>query len=296
MFGYLFLAGAVLSSAAGGFCTKKTSEYTPSAAAAVFTNIIRLLLSFVAALLFVLVTSDISELIPTPKMLLISLLAGVSTAALLVSWLLAARKSTYMMLDIFLTMGVLIPLVGSSMWFGEEVRLTQWIGLAILFVAVVIMCSYNNTIKAKITISSLILLLIAGISNGTADFSQKIFIKLIPDGNIAAFNFYTQLIATTVLIITWFVVPKEPDTVKKIEFKKIFGFLTVMAISLFTASYFKTLAANELPAVLVYPLNQGSSLIISALMAAMFFKEKINLKAIIGIILAFIGLITINVL
>ena len=69
-----------------------------------------------------------------------------------------------------------------------------------------------------------------------------------------------------------------------------------MAISLFTASYFKTLAANELDAALVYPLNQGSSLIISALMAALFFKEKINLKAVIGIILAFIGLLTINVL
>lgn len=296
MLGYLFLTGAVLSSAARGFCAKKTSGYTPSAAAAVFTNIIRLLLSSVAALLFVLVTTDITALVPTPKMLLISLLAGVSTAALLVSWLLAARKSAYMMLDIFLTMGVLIPLVGSSMWFGEEVRLTQWIGLAILFAAVIIMCSYNNTIKAKITFSSLVLLLIAGISNGTADFSQKIFIKLIPDGNIAAFNFYTQLIATAVLSVTWFIIPKEPDTVKKIEFKKIFVYLTIMALSLFTASYFKTLAANELPAAMVYPLNQGSSLIISALMAAMFFKEKINIKAIIGIILAFIGLITINVL
>ena len=296
MFGYLFLAGAVLSSAARGFCAKKTSGYTPSAAAAVFTNIIRLLLSSVAALLFVLVTSDISALIPTPKMLLISLLAGVSTAALLVSWLLAARKSAYMMLDIFLTMGVLLPMVGSSLWFGEQVKLTQWIGFGILLVAVFIMCSYNNTIKAKLTLSSLILLLIAGISNGMADFSQKIFIKLIPDGNIAAFNFYTQLVATIALVITWFVVPKEPETVKKIEFKKIFGFLTVMAISLFTASYFKTLAANELDAALVYPLNQGSSLIISALMAALFFKEKINLKAVIGIILAFIGLLTINVL
>ena len=146
MLGYLFLAGAVLSSAARGFCAKKTSGYTPSAAAAVFTNIIRLLLSSVAALLFVLVTTDISALVPTPKMLLISLLAGVSTAALLVSWLLAARKSAYMMLDIFLTMGVLIPLVGSSICFGEQVSLTQWIGFGILLVAVIIMCSYNNTI------------------------------------------------------------------------------------------------------------------------------------------------------
>jgi len=296
MFGYLFLTGAVLSGAARGFCAKRTSGYTPNTAAAVFTNIIRLLLSSVAALLFALVTTDRGALVPTPKMLLVALLAGLSTAALLVSWLLAARKSAYMMLDVFLTMGVLIPLVGSSICFGEEVRLTQWIGFAILFVAVRIMCAYNNTVKEKITVSSLVLLLIAGISSGTADFSQKIFIKLIPDGNIAAFHFYTQLIATAVLVITWFVVPKEQGTVKKIEFKKIFGYLTVMAISLFTASYFKTLAANELSAALVYPLNQGASLIISALMAAVFFKEKINLKATIGIILAFIGLITINIL
>ena len=294
--GYIFLIIALMAGVTKGYCGKKTSGYTNSFGDAILANCIRMLLCIVIGFVLILAGGDLARLVPSGQMLWLSALSGVFTAVFVVSWLIAVKKSAYMMLDIFLTMGVLLPMVGSSLWFGEQVKLTQWIGFGILLVAVFIMCSYNNTIKAKLTLSSLILLLIAGISNGMADFSQKIFIKLIPDGNIAAFNFYTQLVATIALVITWFAVPKEPDTVKKIEFKKIFGFLTVMAISLFTASYFKTLAANELDAALVYPLNQGSSLIISALMAALFFKEKINLKAVIGIILAFIGLLTINVL
>ena len=80
-----------------------------------------------------------------------------------------------MMLDIFLMLGVLLPLTGSSIFFGESVKLTQWVGIGVLFVAVVIMCSYSNTIKAKLTLPFLLLLLLCGIANGVADFSQKLF-------------------------------------------------------------------------------------------------------------------------
>jgi hypothetical protein len=93
-----------------------------------------------------------------------------------VSWLISVKKSAYMMLDIFLMLGVLLPLTGSSIFFGESVKLTQWVGIDVLFIAVVIMCSYSNTIKAKLTLPSLLLLLLCGIANGVADFSQKLFI------------------------------------------------------------------------------------------------------------------------
>ena len=69
-----------------------------------------------------------------------------------------------------------------------------------------------------------------------------------------------------------------------------------MAFCLFANSYFKTLASGYLSAVLLYPLNQGCSLILSAIMAAVLFKEKITIKAVIGILTAFIGLLIINLL
>jgi uncharacterized membrane protein len=43
-------------------------------------------------------------------------------------------------------------------------------------------------------------------------------------------------------------------------------------------------------------LDRGVSIILSALMSAVFFKEKLTVKAIIGLILAFVGLLIINML
>lgn len=69
-----------------------------------------------------------------------------------------------------------------------------------------------------------------------------------------------------------------------------------MAICLYANSYFKTLASEHLSAVLLYPLNQGCALILSAVMAAVLFRERLTAKAVFGILTAFAGLLIINVL
>ena len=76
--------------------------------------------------------------------------------------------------------------------------------------------------------------------------------------------------------------------------KKIFLYIFIMSVCLFANSYFKTLAAGYLNAVLMYPLSQGGALILSAIMSATLFKEKLTAKAIIGIFVAFAGLLVIN--
>ncbi len=70
----------------------------------------------------------------------------------------------------------------------------------------------------------------------------------------------------------------------------------VMAICLFLNSYFKTLAAEYLDTVLLYPLNQGLALVLSTVMATALFREKLTTKAIFGILTAFAGLIIINLI
>ena len=75
---------------------------------------------------------------------------------------------------------------------------------------------------------------------------------------------------------------------------RLVGYILVMAICLFANSFFKTLAAGHLSAVLLYPLNQGVSLILASLMSWVFFREKLSLKAILGILTAFVGLLLVN--
>ena len=294
--GYLFLVFALLAGVTKGYCGKKTSGFLSGFRDSMMANMIRMGLCIVIGFLIVLFGSDLQALAPSGKLLLISALSGVFTSVFVVSWLVSVKKSAYMMLDVFLMLGVLIPLLASSIFFRERIDLTQWIGIAILFVAVIIMCSYNNSIKEKLTLPALLLLIACGAANGIADFSQKLFVKQLPEVPASVFNFYTYVFAAITLVIAYLLMKPQGQETGKANFKKVAGYILVMAICLFANSFFKTLAANHLDSILLYPLNQGAALILSSAMSALLFKEKLTAKCIIGLVIAFVSLIIINVL
>ncbi len=296
--GYLFLFFSLISGAVKGFCGKKTSNYTSRLCDAVFASSLRMLLCFVIGLAVVITGGEVTSLLLEPSVLLIALLSGFATDLFVLSWLISVRQSAYMMVDIFLTAGVMLPLIGSSVLFGEHIGITEWIGLGLLFVAVIIMCSYNSSLKGKLRPSALLLLALCGISNGVADLSQKMFVEYTAgEVSVSVFNFYTYLFASAALLVIYAFVRFKFRKTESAPFKKsMFVYIFVMSVCLFTASYFKTRAAVLLPASQIYPLCQGGGMILSSVMAAVFFKEKLTLKCIVGIVLAFVALIFINVL
>lgn len=298
MIGYLYLAIALFCGAAKGYCGKKTSGHVDGLKDAMLTNTVRMVVCIVIGMIMIVVGGNIAFAVPNLKLLLISALSGVTTSVFVVTWLLSVKKGAYMMLDVFLTLGVLVPILLGLFLFDESVRLNQWIGLAILVVAVVIMCSYNNSIKEKITPFSLFLLVICGVSNGLTSFSQKLFVKRCADIPIAVFNLYTYIFSAIVLTVFYFVFKMRDKNAKNESFgvKSILGYVIVMAVCLFLNSYFATLAAGYLDSAKLYPLNQGAALALSSFMSAIFFKEKLTVKCIVGLVLTFIGLVVINVL
>ena len=145
--GYLFLSFALICGATKGFCGKKLSGYADNTQSAVLLNFIRMLLCTVFSFAVVLFSSDIGCLSFDINILLISALSGVATALFVVSWLLAVRKSAYMMLDVFLMLGTLLPIATGSLFFHEPISPRQIIGFLLLLMAVLTMCSYNNAVK-----------------------------------------------------------------------------------------------------------------------------------------------------
>lgn len=296
--GYLFLLLALLSGSVKGYCGKRTSGCVREYKDAMFTNFIRMIFCVVISLALICVQGDAGLLKADIKVILITMLSGVTTSVFVVAWLISVRKGAYMMLDVFLMMGVIVPLLLSSAMFGETIHMNQWIGLVILFVAVLIMCSYNNSIKEKMSIGSVILLIICGAANGLTDFSQKLYVRSV-GGSAAVFNFYTYVFSAIVLLVVFGAIKIKDRSGANSEIdvmRKVGIYVLIMSICLFANSYFKTKAAAILPSAKLYPLNQGASLILSSFMSMIFFKEKLTVKCIIGIVLSFIGLLVINLL
>lgn len=300
MEGYIFLALALFAGCTKGYCGKKTSGFVEKSKDAVFISFIRMLLCVLIGAILIIAAKDTAFLIPDAKLMPIYILSGVSTSAFVVIWMMAVRKSAYMLIDVFLMLGVLIPLILANILFGEPVTPTQWLGIAILIVAVLIMCSYNSELKGKMSVSSVLLLILTGASSGIADFSQKLFVKTTDVVPTSVFNFYTYVFSAITLLVCYIVFSKtEPNDEQSKPSaipKAIYAYVAVMAACLFANSYFKTVAAYTLDSAKLYPLNQGAALILSSLMSVFLFGEKLTVKAIIGIILSFIALLIINML
>lgn len=294
--GYVYLLLSLIAGAAKGFCGKKTSGYVNEYKDAMLANSIRMIFCILIGFLMILFGEGVGKLSVDLPILLITLLSGAANSAFVVLWLVSVKRGAYMMLDVFCMMGILIPLIGCAVLFNETIALNHIIGILILTAAVYIMCSYNNSIKSKMTLPSFVLLVFCGITNGLSDFSQKLFVNISHNVPIAVFNFYTYLFSAIILVICYFIFAKKSHSSKKTEIKPIFMYILIMSVCLFAYSYFKTLAAGHLPSAQLYPLAQGGALILSSVMSAVFFRERLNKKCVFGISLSFIALIIINVL
>lgn len=300
LMGYLFLAVALAAGITKGYCGKKTSFAISSNSDSMIMNVLRMAICIVIGFVLVIAQSGVYALSADGFMLAVTALSGIASAAFVVSWLLSVRTGAYMMVEVFLLLGVIVPIALCKAFFGEDVGIWQIVGIAVLLVAVFIMCTYNSAVKGKMKVGSFMLLLLCGLSNGISDFSQKLFVKMRPEGSPAAFNFYTYVFAAVALALAYIVFrhvdmkgeqkPRSPIAV----IKPIWLYVLVMAVCLFANSFFKTLAAQRLDAILLYPLNQGCAVVLSLLMASLIFKEKINAKCIVGICLSFVALLMIN--
>ena len=298
--GYLFLIISVISGATKGFFAKKVSDRTNGLKSAVISNLIRMVFCIPIGLLFILAEGNGINLLISYKDLLISAFGGVVTSIFIVSWLLAVRKTAYTTIDAFLSMGMFVPILLSLVLYKENISLSQIIGLLFLIFAVMLMSVYSNKNKQKITVKTLILLIITGVACGLADFSQKMFNYSNSEISASVFNFYIYVFSAITLAITlpFFKNSKKDEIAecqKSIDKIKIL-YIAIMAVFLFANTYFKTLAANVLDSVMLYPLSQGLSLLLSLIMSALFFKEKIKPISIIGITVLFVGLLFINVI
>ena len=262
-------------------------------------NILRMLLCTFIGLILVVVTEGPLLLLQSTDTLMLCLLSGISTAMFVVLWLICVKSGAYMMIEVFIMLGVAFPLLMGIPFFHESVTIIQWLGIALLCIASFVLCSYNNTIKQKLTFRSLVLLILCGMSSGLTDFLQKLFVSTQHYVPISVFNLYTYLFSLLFLVLIFYCTRTKTATGKEIiraKIKQIAGYILVMSVCLFANSFFKTFAAAYLDSVQLYPVSQGLALILSSFMSALFFKEKPTKKSIVGLCIAFVGLIMINLL
>lgn len=290
--GYLFLALSLLTGITKGYCGKMTGNIVNGFKDAALANAVRMLICIIIGFVIALVSK--ADFRCSAAAAWICILSGTATAVFVATWLVIVKKGAYMMIDVFIMLGTLIPVLFSVFLLKETVGIFRIIGIAVIVAAVLIMCSYNNSIKEKINVRSLILLIVCGSASGFSDLSQKLLVTVAPETSISVFNLYTYIISAIILFGFFLLIKNNEKESSGENIKKAVPYVVIMAICLFATTFFRTMAAKYLSAAVLYPLSQGLALILSACMSVVFFKERLNSKGITGICTAAVGIIILN--
>lgn len=293
--GYLYLIMAKLASVAKMMAVKKCGNIASGAKNSVKINLIRSAGSLAIALI-VCIFSGFEKM--NSYGILFTVLSGISQGIMLWSWILAATSAPMITVEVFCMIGgVVIPLIISPIVLdGTSVTIIQWIGSLLLFGAMFCLSKRGGD-SGKITPKSILLMCIAGLSNAGSVISQKFFKEFEggtnADFQLGTFMFTIAVLSFILLMMQLFIKTEKTENSSKIN-ARVMVFICIAFIMTYTAQFFSTEASGSISAAVLYPLSYVISMPLVFLVDVIFFREKVTVNNIIGIILVTASGVLIN--
>jgi drug/metabolite transporter (DMT)-like permease len=168
-------------------------------------------------------------------------------------------------------LSILIPVVLAIIFFGESPNVKMLAGFALALITLYLfylsLKNHNSHLDAGNKYLYLFLLLV-GI--GFVDFAMKLFEHSFPKEEKGVFVF-TIFFAAFIYTSTYLKVKKIKFDAGTYKLGLILGIPNVLAIHFLLASL------SELPAIVVFPVMNIGVIVLTAIAAYLFWKEKINL-------------------
>lgn len=239
--------------------------------------------------------------------LLISLCSGVMLSVSGYCGIMCLKTGTVSVSSIFSTAGILIPII-AGVFFGIPVSAVQCVGLALFFVSAFLLIRDSRNTTGKFTAGAFFLLVGCLFAEGLTMLSQQAFTKYVPDGSVSAFSFITFCIAalSNLIMFAFFRNKKipvsgeeKPDPpaapAQSVKFSRrliISGF--ALAVAVFVINQFATLSTALVPPVILFTFINGGGAVISTVVAAIMYKEKLTPQKIVGVAVGIASLVIVK--
>ncbi len=228
---------------------------------------------------------------------LISCATGLTLTVSCICSLLAMHGSSVVLGSIFSMAGLLVPTIFGIFLFDQSVALAQWGGILCLFVAAALLASSSQTTNGKLTVKTVALLFGSMLANGTTMLLQTMYKNYVPAGDVTLYSFLQFAIPSIVMLLIFGIKSstKEAKEKEKVKFsKKLIIFTVLAAIAIFVISQMSTVSSATVPPAVLFPVSDGGAVVISAIVAATIYKEKITYKSALGIAVGIFGVCVIN--
>lgn len=306
--GYLYLAISKFCGAAKMAAMKNCGNADDSTGTSVKVNAVRSGIILVVSVIVFAVSRA-----ATADGVWIAALSGVSNALNMLSWLVCATAVSLCIVETFVMIGsVVVPLALSPLLYaGETVSAAQWAGAGVILAAVVLFCVGRDVKFGK---KGIVWIAVCTLSSAGCNVTAKLYAVRAGSEYVAFFNLVTFVIVfaffAVVAAITVLKNRKKTDPAadsepvegsgraeeKDPQPREFFGLpkrtyfrIAIAAVGMYATNYFMTLAAGALPSGVLYPLSYGAGFVLTAIMDAVFFKQKLTLPRAVATVLAVAG-------
>lgn len=290
---YIFLIIILLLRVPQNFSSKKTSGLVTNSQSYFLYGTYSYILAGLIAFVMLLFDGMSGFSLPAVG---ISALGAVSLAVSLFCSIEALKSGVMVLAAMAGSAGLLLPCIAGIFMFNEPMKPMQFIGIALLIFSGWLLIGYSKEQTGSFTPRTLLLLIGSMLSNGSVMLAQKMFSKYLPDTSVSIFSFLTFGLIGIGMFIG--LVPSLLSQSGRAKIaavpKPVFLYGTISSIILLTINQLATLAGRNVPSAIIFPINDGGATIITAITAAIFFKEKLTVRSVCGLILGIGSLIVIN--
>ncbi len=226
----------------------------------------------------------------------ISLLSGASLMAVGFCDIYAMKSGTVGLVSIFGTAGLIIPVLAGAMFFGQSVKLPQIFGICVFFAAAWLLIGSSRSIYKNFSIKTALLLVGSMLGNGTTMLAQQLYARYVPNGSVSVFSFISfAFVAVMGIPLTFLIrrIPSEKDRPVKLN-KSLLICGAALASAVFVINQFATPLTAMLPPALLFTFINGGATIISTIVAAILYHEKLSARSVFGVLLGIISMIIIK--
>ena len=245
-----------------------------------------------------------------------ALVAGVTLSVGCLCSLYNLTQGTMALNSLFGTAGLLIPTVASIFLYGETLKIWHWCAIAVFMVGAFLLIGGSKKVYGKFSLKNLVFLVLLLACEGSTMLMQKMFGMNVPNGNVSLFSVLAFGSGVCVLLVAFGTLSvvyavKGSDTsdiacersftalpLKKEDAKlnkKAFVYAVLLAGAVFVINQLATTSTPLISAVILFAFINGGATIISTVVGALMFKEKITVKTAVGLVLGIGSLILLQI-
>ena len=192
--------------------------------------------------------------------------------------------------------GMVITVLFSKFVYNEKLTSLRIIGILLTIVTIVLVTDLKT--KNKANKKWLVLAIITMLGNSAIGIVQKIFNSSVFAPQREAFISASYIVAFVLTVLVWLImtVKNKEKAVEKSskKFLKILPFVVACGATLGFFQWLSNYVLTIVDATVFFPTYSGGSIVLSTLVGVLLFKDKLDKKQFIGVLVGIVSIVLMN--